>query len=310
MRVLVTGGAGFLGRRICRELSSADHDVCILARSDTAAAQGEHLGFPVKRADVTDAVSVESAVQGFDWVVHAAADLNYWRQDPARQMRVNVEGTRTVARACLRAGVKRLLHVSSVGAIGIPPDAGHPAGETFAFNLNGTALTYHISKHRAEAAALEPGLDAVIVNPASITGPERLSGLLENVRRHRVVPCFSGGNCVVDAADAAAGIRSALERGRTGERYILGGENLTFQAMAEKAAANLKLSRSFFRIPPLVTAAAAAVCEPWARYRKRPPKFAYMIHYCANRFLYYDSAKARRELDYHPRDFESILELR
>jgi dihydroflavonol-4-reductase len=209
-----------------------------------------------------------------------------------------MEGTLNVAQACRIAGVKRMLHVSSAG------------NEEFEFNLQDSGLPYHISKRLAEERVMaEVGrdLDAVVVNPASITGPMRIARLLKNVRRSPVTPCFSGGNCVVHIDDVVDGIMAALGKGRSGQRYILGGENLTFRAMSEKAARMLGLARWFVRIPPVATGLAAAVMEPWARWRHRPPRFAHMIHYCANRFMFYDSGKARRELGYQPRDFDAIL---
>jgi dihydroflavonol-4-reductase len=286
------------------------HDVRILFRPTSTLTSLEGLQVTPVIGDVTDVESVRRAVRDRDCVVHAAADTNYWRQDPERQMRVNVEGTRNVAQACRVERVARLLHVSSVAAVGIPTDPAQPASEEFQFNLQNSGLIYHLSKRRAEDEVMEEtkrGLGAVIVNPASVTGPQRIAGLIASARRAYLVPCFSGGNCVVDVSDVVQGIASAMERGRVGERYILGGENLTFRAMAEKAAAALNLSRRFVSIPPALTGLAAAVWEPWARWRNRPPKFAYMVHYCANRFMFYDSGKARRELNYEPRDFDAML---
>ncbi len=157
-------------------------------------------------------------------------------------------------------------------------------------------------------AEVSRGLNAVILNPASITGPHRIAGLVKSVRRTPIVPCFAGGNCVVHVEDVVDGVRMALERGKIGQRYILGGENLTFRAMGEKAAKALNLRRRFVAIPRVVTGLAAMVLEPWARLRNRPPKIAYMVHYCANRFQYYDFSKARKALNYAPRDFDAILE--
>jgi dihydroflavonol-4-reductase len=307
MRVLITGGTGFLGSHLCRRMLADGHDVRLLVRSRS------HRQDDVSTVlgDVTAPETLEAAIKDREWVVHAAADLNYWRENPERQMKVNVEGTRNIARACREGGVQRMLHVSSVAAVGIPASSQPPASESFPFNLENSGLVYHLSKRRAEESVLaevERGLNAVIVNPASVTGPGRLSGLIRNVRRGPVVPCFSGGNCVVHVADVVDGIRAAIACGKTGQRYILGGENLTFRAMAERAARAMNLSRRFVAIPPFVTGCAAAVFEPWGRWRHRPPKFAHMIHYCANRFLYYDSSKARHELQYCPRDFDGILQ--
>ncbi len=311
MKVLITGATGFLGSHLCRRMVTQGHQIRILCRPTSNL---EKLGgLPLEKAigDVTDTESVRRATEGCEAVIHAAADLNYWRQDPAQQMRVNVEGTRNVAQAARKEGVRRLVCVSSVAAIGITPDRHRPADEDFPFNLEKTKLAYHISKWRAEEALLaevREGLDAVIVNPASIQSEQRTRALLEKVRRQHTVLCFSGGNCVVDVRDVVEGIVTALSRGERGQRYILGGENLTFREQAEKAAAALSVQRRYVLVPRLVTGLGALVFEPLAWLQKRPPRFAYMIHYCANRFQFFDSSKARRALGYEPRDFNAILE--
>jgi dihydroflavonol-4-reductase len=223
---------------------------------------------------------------------------------------VNVEGAINVVKACKAESVKRLLHVSSVAAVGLPDSPQLPANENFEFNLQNSGLIYHISKRRGEAEVMREvasGLNAIIVNPASVTDANRIEGLFASVRRFPVVPCFSGGNCVVHVTDVVEGIIAALERGRVGHRYILGGENLTFRAMGKKAAKALNLSRMFVLIPPIVTGLAAAVLEPLARRRNSPPKVSHMVHYCANRFMFYDSNKAHLELNYRPRNFDAIL---
>lgn len=310
MKVLITGASGFIGSFLCREMVSRGHDVRILVRPTSILKRLRGLRVTSVLGDVTNAESVRMAVGGCEWVIHAAADLNYWEQNPDWQMKVNVEGTINIAQACRAEGVGRLLHVSSVAAVGIPNGSQSPVNEDFNFNLKNSRLTYYISKRLAEdglMGEIDKGLNAVIVNPASVTGPERLAKLISSVRRRPVVPCFSGGNCVVHVADVVDGIVAALEHGRTGHRYILGGENLTFRAMGEKAARAMNLSRLFVSIPPFITGLAAAVLEPWSRWRNRPPRVSYMIHYCANRFLFYSSHKASRELNYRPRGFDTLL---
>jgi len=151
-------------------------------------------------------------------------------------------------------------------------------------------------------------LDAVIVNPTSITCADRMTRFIRSVQRGPLVPYFSGGYCLAHVSDVVEGIKAALERGRTGHRYILAGENLTFRAMGEKTARAMGLSRRFIRIPPFVTGVAGIILEPWARWRHSPPKISRMTHFCVNRYRYYDSTKALQELNYQPRDFDAILQ--
>jgi dihydroflavonol-4-reductase len=312
MTVLVTGATGFLGSHLCRRLTGDGYKVRILCRptSDLSLLGG----LPAEKVtgDVTDSSSVFEAVSGADWVIHAAARGSYW-DDPVGQMRVNVDGTRNVAHACREGGVARLLHVSSIAAIGIPPD-GTPATEEFVFNLDDENLNYHRSKHLAEAEVLkkvEQGLDAVIVNPASIFGPHgrryRLAEMMQKVRRTRVVPYFSGGLCAVHVEDVVDGIVAALRSGRAGQRYILGGENLTYRSLVERAAKAMNLKRYPVPVPPIVTGLAARVLEPWGRWRRKRPRLVYATHYCSNRLNFYDSGKACRALGYNPRVFQNIL---
>jgi dihydroflavonol-4-reductase len=310
MRVLITGATGFLGSHLCQRMVAEGYEVRILCRPTSSFSRLAKLPLETCIGDVTDAKTVADAVTGSDYVIHAAANMDYWRGGEERQMKVNVEGTRNVAVAAREAGVTRLLHVSSVAAVGLPVDPQRPADEDFRFNLEDGELNYHISKRRGEESVLAEaarGLDAVIVNPASIQGSGRTAGLLHSVRSRPVVPCFSGGNCIVDVKDVVEGIVAALRRGEKGQRYILGGENLTFRMLSEKAARALNLKRLFVTIPPVATGLLATVLEPWGRVRNKPPKMTHMIHYCANRFQYFDSGKARKHLGYAPRDVDTIL---
>ena len=288
------------------------HDVRILSRATSNLAILE--GLPVEKVigDVTDPESVRRAVQGQDWVVHAAASLE---GDHQYQMRVNVEGTRHVAQACRIEGVRRMVHISSVAAVGIPTDLRQPANEESPFNLEDSGLTYHLSKRRAEEeimAEVRNGLNAIIVNPASVKGPHgaryRGAEIVQTVRRAFLVPYFTGGICVVHVQDVVAGILSAFKEGEVGHRYILGGENLTFLALGKTVAGTLGLKRRFVPLSPVLTGFSAMILEPWGRLRNRQPWMTYAVHYCANRNQFYDSSKARKALGYAPRDFKAILD--
>ena len=312
MKVLITGATGFLGAHLCRRMVDDGHTVRVLVRPTSSCAALD--GLPVERVlgDVTNFHSMKGAVCNQECVIHAAASLT---GDEALHQKINVEGTRYVARACRNEGIKRLVHVSSVAAIGIPDDPSRPADENFRFNLNDSGLSYHLSKRRAEEevmAEVEKGLDAVIVNPASIKGPHGRhyfgAEISRTVRRTRVVPYFTGGICVVHVEDVVNGINAALARGVIGERYILGGENLSFKDIGKKTASALNLRRRFIPLPSLITGVAASVLDPLSRLRGRQPWITYTTHYCACRYQFFDSGKARRNLGYAPRDFEAILE--
>ncbi len=318
MRVLVTGAAGFLGSRICRRFAREGHAVTALRRAGSDPAPLAGLGVAEVVGDVTDFESLDRAVAGHDAVIHAAADIRYGGNSKRRrdeQTRVNVGGASNAARAARERGVPRFIHVSSMAAIGVPHDAGHPADETFPFNLRESGLTYHVSKWQAEAAVLREfraGLSAVIVNPGAIYGPfgRRYRGgdLMEKVRRHRVVPYYRGGINVVHVDDVVDGIVRAIARGRPGDRYILGGENLTVRRIAETAAEILGIRRTFIPIPSAVTLLASAVLGPAARLSGKRPRVTREIHYFSGRYQYYDSGKAKKELGFEARPFRAIAE--
>lgn len=315
MTTLVTGATGFLGSHVVRRLVAEGHRVKILARPTSPLDALHDLPVEVITGDVTDPFSLAAAVRDCDLVIHTAANLSYWGHDRPALERVNVEGTRNVARLCRQEGVKRLIHVSSVAAIGIPESPTHPANEEFRFNLAGRDLPYHVSKQQAEQVVLDEvnrGLDAVIVNPASIFGPYRTTyrgaDMFRKVRRTRIVPYFTGGICAVHVADVISGIQAALRQGVTGQRYILGGENISFRSLVQQTAAAMGVHRRFIPVFPIVTALAASILEPLGRWRGRRPAITHVTHYCAGRYHFYSSEKARRTLGYAPRPFDSILD--
>lgn len=318
MKVLVTGATGFLGSRICRRLARDGHAVTAFLRPDSNPAPLAGLGVAQAIGDVTDLESVDRAVAGHDAVIHAAANIRYGALSKRlrdEQTLVNVGGAFNAASASRKRGVPRFIHVSSMAAIGIPSGAGHPADETFPFNLRESGLSYHVSKWEAEAAVLgefRAGLSAVIVNPGAIYGPfgrrYRGSELMEKVRRQRVVPYYRGGINVVHVDDVVDGIMRAIARGRPGTRYILGGENLTVRRIAETAAEILGVRRTFIPIPSAVTLVASALLESVSRLTGGRPRVTREIHYFSGRYQYYDSSKAKNELGFEARPFRAIAE--
>jgi dihydroflavonol-4-reductase len=314
MKILVTGATGFLGHHLCRRLVEIGYQVTALRRdtSDTALLDGLNLSYAT--GDVTDQASLEAAAQGQESVIHAAGHLAYWSRLRATQNRVNIEGTLNVVAASLRAGVRRLLYVSSVAAIGIPEQGQPPADESFSFNLENAPLNYPISKKRAEELifnACKDGLEAVIVNPGALLGKwgsyYRGSEGVEKIRKRPVAFYYTGGRNLVHVADVVDGILCALEHGHSGERYILGGENLTYQETARIVAARLERKILLLPVLPLVTKLLSAL-DPLTSATGRRPPITYEIHFTSSRLQYYSSAKAVSELGYRYRPFSEILE--
>jgi dihydroflavonol-4-reductase len=315
VKVLVTGATGFLGAHLCRRLAADGNDVSILLRSRSDPSRLD--GLRVRRlvADVTDVVAVNAAVHGVDTVIHAAGAISYWMKDPQVLTDVNVVGVRNIARACRVGGVQRLLHVSSVAAIGIPDDDQPPANEQFEFNLGNAGLDYHVSKRRGEDALMEEvalGLNAVTVNPGWIFGPDGHSyrgwDMVRKVAGRRVIPFFHGGICAVHVEDVVNGIMLALEKAAPGSRFILGGENITYRALAERASHRLGSNARLVEVPESVTAIGAAALGLIARLSNSPPRLTRATHLTSRKRSFYSSEHARWSLGYKPRDFEAILD--
>jgi dihydroflavonol-4-reductase len=315
MSVLVTGATGFLGSHLCRALIREGYEVSAFhrAESDTARIAGLQLAEVI--GDVTDAESVSRAIDGHEFIIHAAAHAAYWNRAREVQARVNIDGTRNVVAACLASGVKRLLYVSSTVAIGVPARGTTPADETCSFNLERAGVAYPVSKHKAEEAVLagcEAGLDAVIVNPSSVFGPHgrryRGSEMIEKARARQIVPYYLGGRNIVHVDDVVNGILRAMARGVAGERYILGGENVTYQQIARIAAECLGSRPVFVPVYPFVTAAISTVLEAVGAVTKRRPWITRDVHTFAGLNQFYSSAKAERQLGYQARPFRAIVE--
>ncbi|HPH96665.1 MAG TPA: SDR family NAD(P)-dependent oxidoreductase [Anaerolineaceae bacterium] len=236
---LVTGAAGFLGGALCRTLLAEGWRVRALHRPTSSLRQLEGLDFEAVTGDLTQPDTIHQAMKGVEVVFHTAALLE--NSDPGRLYTVNVEGTRAVLKAAHEAGVRRVVHTSTVAVLGMPekgPGSAVPApiDENHAFNLPPARWPYGYAKYLAELEvqkAVAGGLDAVIVNPSLITGPgdvyRKESAIIVQAARGRLPARIAppGGINVVHINDVCAGHLAALQHGQTGQRYILAGQNIT-----------------------------------------------------------------------------------
>jgi dihydroflavonol-4-reductase len=310
MNVLVTGATGFLGSHVCRRLAADGHTITVLRRERSPATHLEGLAVRHELGEVTDVTAVARAVAGQDVVIHAAAGVS---GSPARatSYRVNVAGTSAVVDACLEHRVRRLLHVSSVAAIGIPTSP-TPADERFAFNLADAPIHYHGSKHEAERvvlAGVARGLDAVIVNPSTVWGRfgDRYRGadVLHRVAGAKRLFYTPGGVCIAHVDDVVAGIVSAVQRGESGERYILGGDNMSFREWMTKLAAAIGERPRMVGIPGIIPRLAGLAARSLVPAGDRFHAI-YLRAFFAHRYTFYDSAKAEQALGYRHRGFDAI----
>jgi dihydroflavonol-4-reductase len=307
-RVLVTGATGFIGSHVVRALLARGDDVRVTVRRSSR--QDPLDGLDVNRvvADITDRAAMRRAAKGVERVFHAAGTTNL-RMSAEQLLRINAEGTRTVLDACLAAGVQRVVHVSSVAAIG-PARPGGALDERHV-HTGPLGIPYADAKHAAEVEALRAaaqGLDVVVACPAHVLGrgDERRSST-EVVRRFllRRIPAYvDGAICIVDVEDVAAGLLLCDEKGATGERYILGTRNYTWQRLFGELQRVSGVEGPAVRLPLRL---ALALAEASARTPGPTPLTAAEIRAAAHWWTY-RSAKARRELGWTTRPHEDTVE--
>ena len=302
MLALVTGSTGFIGSHLCRALLARGHTVRAFHRPGSPLRALE--GLPVERVvgDVLDPASLGPAMRRVDWVFHVAAVVAHWR-DPRRLVETTVTGTRNVLVAARAAGVRRLVYTSSVAALGVPAP-GEVLDERHRFNYPAARWPYGHAKHIAEdhVRGAADALDCVVVNPASVFGAVDLNliggQLIVSVARGRVPVTVPGGMNVVHVADVAAGHVAAAERGRRGERYILGGENLSHTAIVRVIAEEAGRRPPRLELPPALVAVAARLVDlPSALVCL--PVDGNLLRLSRHRF-YYDIRKAGAELGLAP----------
>jgi dihydroflavonol-4-reductase len=316
-RVLVTGGAGFLGSRVARSYADRGASVRVIGRRPRAVQGGSRASGNIEfiEQDLLDlGRNTSDAFAGQDLVIHAAAQIRASNLDErVLQRKVNVDGTRNVIEACRQHGVARLLYVSTCAAIGISQDPHAPADERFTFNLEHLDLGYNLTKRAAERlvlAANGASLDTVVVNPGFIFGweGERYRGreLIDRVLRRQFVMCTDGGLSIVHVDDVVAGIRLAADSGAAGRRYILSGQNVSFREIAETVCEVSGRRRLVISVPKTAIDFAGRLLKkvPIGPAQAISSRLSSLQQYSHQ---YYSSDEARRELGYAPRPFASIV---
>lgn len=298
-RALVTGGTGFVGSNIALRLVERGWDVRIMERTGASRELLEGGPFDFVSGDVLEPEVLAPAMKAIDVVIHAAGVVDYWNQGVERMYEVNVEGTRNVMEAALKSRIERVVHVSSTAAMGIHPD--ELVDETYRFNVKEEQFTYGHSKHLAEEIVLEyvkKGLPVVIVNPTTVIGPRDIrkvsSGMVVEVVKHCVPPLIPpGGINVVPICDAAQGTIEAAIKGRIGERYILGGENMShlqiYQTIANVVGCGMKLKV----MPRWQVALVAGLTDMMSPQTKGPVPLSGTRLRLESQNFYYETTKAR-----------------
>ena len=319
MKVLVTGATGFVGSVLMPELIArygAGSISAFVLPEDPLPATWRGAGVRTFDGDIADARAVRTATAGHSHIVHLAGFISYWKGDADRLRTVNEDGARSIVEASFQACVERLIHVSSIGAVGFRAD-GSPADETTPFNWPADIL-YMASKRRGqdivEQAVRERGLRAVILNPASIMGPgdhnpaTPHNELYRRISRGPLIGSFAGGLAIVDVRDLVSIILKALEgRGRDSESYLIVGANLSYRDVIRRISRACGRRAYPFPIPAPLLAAAGHVLERASRRTGRRPLLTAAYGRLSGWTAFYDNAKSCREFNHVYIDVEKTV---
>lgn len=306
MLAFVTGATGFVGSHVAAALAAQGANLRVLVRAGSDLRNLEKLNADRVIGDLRDPVSIEKAVVGCDVVFHVAADYRLWVRDPEEMYRANVEGTRAILQAALKTGVRRVVYTSSVATMGFAAnDNGNLADEASPVALDNMIGHYKRSKFMAEEVALEAGrsgMDVVVVNPTTPVGeqdikPTPTGRIVLDFLKKKFPAYVDTGLNLVDVKECARGHVAALEKGKSGERYILGGENLTLKQILDKLGVITGLPSPTIRVPYFVALATGVVDEVVTGHiLGREPRATIDAVRMGRKKMFVSSAKAEREL--------------
>ena len=304
MLAFLTGATGFLGSHVARVLAAQGAELRLLVRSTSNLRNLEGLKADSVTGDLRDPASLEKAMSGCDTVFHVAADYRLWVRDPDAMYRSNVEGTRAILQAAQKNNVRRIVYTSSVATMGFTGN-GHPADEDFPVSLADMIGHYKRSKFMAEQLALEAGrsgMHVVVVNPTTPIGeqdikPTPTGRIIVDFLKRKFPAYVETGLNLVDATECARGHVAALEKGKPGERYILGGENLTLKQILDKLGKITGLPSPRIKLPYVFAFAAGVVDEAvTGRLLHREPRATVDTVRMGKKKMFASSDKAEREL--------------
>jgi dihydroflavonol-4-reductase len=315
MTILVTGATGFLGSHVARLLVQRGDAVRLLVRPSSSARLLEGLPAEHVAGDLRDAESLRAAVAGVDTVYHVAADYRLWARDPREIYESNVLGTKNLLEAARRAGVARFVYTSTVATVAVTRNGALP-DEATATSLAEMVGEYKRSKWLAEREALraaDAGLAVVIVNPTTPVGPgdakpTPTGRILVDFLNGRMPAYVDTGLNFVAVEDAAAGHLLAADRGRVGDRYILGGENLTLKAVLDILSRISGRTAPRVRLPHAVALAAGYADAAFSFVTRREPRIPLEGVRMARHSMFVNTEKARRELGFAPGPVAAALD--
>jgi dihydroflavonol-4-reductase len=314
MRAFVTGATGFIGSHVCRELRDRGHEVRALVRESSDLTLLEDLTVETHVGDVTDPVSLREGLEDCEAFFHLAGVVSFWKGKAELMHEVNVEGAYNAVEAAKAADVERMVHTSSVAALGIPE--GRVGDEETEFDWGGRGIPYKETKHRGQEIVLQNArnglVDAVSVNPGTVLGPgdKNLNGgqFVRAMVKGDMPGLPGGGVTFVDVRDVARGHVQAYEEGATGERYVLGGDNLSWSEFSD-VVADVTGADTLDRVIPYPLALAVGYANnAKAKFTGKPPLLSAGAVKAAYNDLYFSSAKAEKELGYEHRPARESVE--
>jgi len=315
LRVFLTGATGFLGSHVARVLAEQGADLRLLVRSTSSLKNLEGLKAETATGDLRDPASLEKAMAGCEVVFHVAADYRLWVRNPNEMYRSNVEGTRAILAAARKNGVRCVVYTSSVATVGFTGN-GRPANEDSPVSLADMVGHYKRSKFMAEQVALEAarsGMRVVTVNPTTPVGeqdikPTPTGRIVVDFLKRKFPAYVETGLNLVDVRDCARGHVAALEKGRSGERYILGAENLTLKQILDKLGAISGLPSPKVKLPYFVAYMAGAVDQTVSgSLLGREPRATVETVRMGKKKMWASSGKAERELGWKSIPVEAAL---
>ena len=315
MKILVTGATGFVGYHVARKLKEKNlGEIFCLARPESEKKFLMELGVKIVEGDLRNPESLEQALEGAEILFHVAADYRLWAKNPEELVQSNVQGTKNILEAAKGAGVKKVVYTSSVSAVGRPENGS--GDETMEPSPDHLIGPYKQSKYFAELEArrfAREGLHVVIVNPSTPVGshdvkPTPTGKMVLDFLRGKMPAYLDTGLNLVDVEDVAEGHLLALEKGKSGERYILGNKNLTLKDILGKLAEISGKPAPKIKIPYWVAYAAGAFSTAWAEISGRPPEIPLDGVKMAHETMYYRADKAIKELGFPQTPVEKALE--
>jgi dihydroflavonol-4-reductase len=304
MLAFLTGATGFVGSHMARVLVEQGADLRLLVRSGSDLRNIQDLKADRVTGDLRDAKSLKLAASGCEVIFHVAADYRLWVRDPEEMYRSNVEGTRAILEAARESGVRRVVYTSSVATMGFNSN-GHLADERSPVSLANMIGHYKRSKFMAEEVALEAGrsgMDVVVVNPTTPVGerdikPTPTGRIVVDFLKKKFPAYVDTGLNLVDVNECARGHIAAMEKGKSGERYILGGENLTLKQILDKLAVITGLPSPRIRVPYVLALATGVVDQVVTGHiRGREPRATIDAVRMGRKKMFVSSSKAERDL--------------